>query len=77
MVEIEHQLCYIIHRKSTHSKVDAPEKKNILLMKNASLVGQTGEAFLFLLILSLLKKVQKRYNQSTKGTVLMPPSFAQ
>ena len=45
-----------------------PKRLLFLLKKKASLVGQTGEAFLFLLFLSLFKKVQKRYNQSSKGT---------
>jgi len=36
-------------------------------MKPASPVDQTGEAILFLLVLPFGKKVQKRYNKSTKG----------
>ena len=31
-------------------------------------MGQTGEAFLFFLTFSFIKKGKKRYNQTTKGT---------
>jgi len=54
------------NRKSTHSKVDAPEDAYLVIRPRLSR-WQTGEAILFLLMLSFSKKVQKRYNKSTKG----------
>lgn len=55
----------LLTRKSTHSKVDAPEKV-IWSKDHASSVDQTGEAFLFLLV-PLIEKGKKRYNQTPKG----------
>ena len=56
----------LITRKSTHSKVDAPESDVIWSLDHASSVDQTGEAFLFLLV-PLIEKGKKRYNQTPKG----------
>ena len=56
----------LITRKSTHSKVDAPESDVIWSLDHASSVDQTGEAFLFLLV-PLVEKGKKRYNQTPKG----------
>jgi len=45
----------------TLKKFDYPKVETYLLLtKPASPVNQTGEAFLFLLTISLIKKVQKR-----------------
>ena len=55
-------------RKSTHSKVDAPEKVKVSSYEESLFCWPTGEAFLFFPTISLIKKVQKRYNQTTKGT---------
>ena len=43
-------------------------KKVYMVIRPRLFCWQTGEAFLFLLTISLIKKVQKRYNQTTKGT---------
>ena len=43
-------------------------KKVYMVIRPRLFCWQTGEAFLFLLTVSLIKKVQKRYNQTTKGT---------
>ncbi len=59
IIEIRVAKWYYKKRKSTHSKVDAPGKKGIALNEHASLVGQTREAFLFVLF-SLVEKVQQR-----------------
>lgn len=72
IVEFPYRLCYIRHRKSTHSKVDAPKNDLDCPYGHCLICLQTGEAFLFLLTLvstsfSLVEKGQKRNNQTTKG----------
>ncbi len=66
-VEFPHSLCYIRHRKSTHSKVDAPEKVECPYRHRLSVV-QTERHFLFLLVVLIsCEKGKKRNNQAAKG----------
>ena len=60
-IEFTIALCYIKSKESTHSKVDAPSKRVNVLTDTASPVGQTGGAFLFVLV-SLIEKGKQRYN---------------
>ena len=66
-VEISDVQCYIIRERVPIPKWTLPNKV-IWSKTTASLVGQTGGAFLFFLTFSFIKKGKKRYNQTTKGT---------
>ena len=71
-IEFLYLLCYIIYRKSAHSKVDASEMIVNCPYGHRLICLQTGEAFLFFLTLvpisfSLIEKGQKRNNQAAKG----------
>ena len=58
-IEIPYQLCYIRDRKSTHSKVDAPEIRCYVLTDTAYPVGRQDRLFyFFLLSLSLVRKAR-------------------
>ena len=71
MIEFSGMVCYIRHRKSTHSKVDAPELVDCPY-GHRLICLQTGEAFLFLPTVSLIEKGKKRNNQdaSHKNSIL-------
>ena len=61
-------IVYNEHRKSTHSKADAPEKVTYLSVRGASPVDQTGGALFFSPVLPIsIKKGKQRHNQAAKG----------
>ena len=59
-------MCYSTDKESTHSKVDAIEQRLNVLTDTASPVGQTGEAFLFVLF-SLIEKGKQRNDEASEG----------
>ena len=69
--QLKNLSCYVIlnkERAPTPKRMLPKDETYVLLTKPASPVVQTGEAFLFILMLPFSKKVQNRYNQSSKGT---------
>ncbi len=61
-------IVYNKHRKSTHSKADAPEKVTYLSVRGASPVDQTGGALFFSPVLPIsVEKGKQRHNQAAKG----------
>jgi hypothetical protein len=66
-LELKGESCYIVHKKSTHSKVDAPEKNGYLpLSERRPFRLPTGWALFFSLV-SLIEKGKQCHNQTTKG----------
>ncbi len=61
-------IVYNEHRKSTHSKADAPEKVTYLSMRGASPVDQTGGALFFSPVFPIsVEKGKQRHKQTSKG----------
>jgi hypothetical protein len=65
-IDFNRILWYIGHKKSTHSKVDAPEKSYLPLSERRPFRLPTGWAFLFPLVFPI--EIGKQCNsQTTKG----------